>query len=307
MELSIVIPAFNEAESFPDLLSEICRALSSFGKSYEILIVDDGSRDNSLQVLRELKKQYPQLRVVSFRKNYGKSAALAQGFQQSRGKIVVTMDADLQDDPAEIPRLIEKLEEGYDLVSGWKKKRYDPISKKLPSRLFNFVTARVTGLPIHDFNCGLKVYRREVLDSIQLYGELHRFLPALAHWQGFRISEIPVRHHPRKFGKTKFGPSRFFNGFFDLITVLFLTRFRTTPLHIFGLAGGFTFFLGLCIEAYLTVLWFMGHSIRNRPLFFLGILLLIVGIQFIVFGLLGEMLSAGFAENVHYSVKEEIE
>jgi len=307
MDVSIVIPAYNERESLPELLEKTTRVLEKLKLSYEIIVVDDGSRDGTFDVLKELKQQYPVLRAIQFRRNYGKSAALAEGFRVARGKIVVTMDADLQDDPEEIPNLLKKLEEGYDLVSGWKKKRRDPISKTIPSRLFNYVTARLTGIPLHDFNCGLKAYRSEVIKSIQVYGELHRFLPVLAQWQGFRVGEIPVRHHPRKYGKTKFGFSRFFNGFFDLITVLFLTRYKTTPLHIFGMIGLSAFIVGFFIELYLTILWFMGHSIKNRPLFFLGILLIIVGVQFVVLGLLGEMLSANFAENMEYSIKEVIE
>jgi glycosyltransferase involved in cell wall biosynthesis len=307
MDLSIVIPAYNEAESFPELLEQIREAVEPMNMQYEIIVVDDGSNDDSLKVLRQLKQKYPQLKVISFRRNYGKSAALSVGFREVQGRYVVTMDADLQDDPHEIPNLIAKLEEGYDLVSGWKKKRHDPISKTVPSRLFNFVTSRLTGIRIHDFNCGLKAYRQDVVKDLQVYGELHRFLPVLAHWNGFRVSEIAVQHHPRKYGKTKFGLSRFFNGFFDLMTVLFITRYKTSPLHIFGMMGLISFLLGFGIELYLTIRWFMGESIKNRPLFFFGILTIIVGVQFIVFGLLGEMLSANFAEGVEYSIKERIE
>lgn len=307
MDLSIVIPAYNEAESFPELLEQIREAVEPMNLQYEIIVVDDGSNDDSLAVLRQLKQKYPQLKVISFRRNYGKSAALSVGFREVQGRYVITMDADLQDDPHEIPNLIAKLEEGYDLVSGWKKKRHDPISKTVPSRLFNFVTSRLTGIRIHDFNCGLKAYRQDVVKDLQVYGELHRFLPVLAHWNGFRVSEIVVKHHPRKYGKTKFGLSRFFNGFFDLMTVLFITRYKTSPLHIFGMMGLISFLLGFGIELYLTIRWFMGESIKNRPLFFFGILTIIVGVQFIVFGLLGEMLSANFAEGVEYSIKERIE
>lgn len=307
MDLSVVIPAYNESESLPELIRRIHETLSGENLQFEIIVVDDGSRDNTLEVVKQLKGQYCTIKAISFRRNYGKSAALSQGFKMASGKVVVTMDADLQDDPAEIPNLLAKLEEGYDLVSGWKKKRRDPITKTIPSRIFNFVTARLTGIPLHDFNCGLKAYRQDVIQNLQVYGELHRFLPVLAQWQGFRVGEIPVTHHPRKFGKTKFGISRFFHGFFDLITVLFLTRYRSTPLHIFGMFGLINVVLGVLIEGYLTVGWFMGQDIKNRPLFFLGILLIIVGVQFIVFGLLGEMLSAGFAENVEYAIREKIE
>lgn len=307
MNLSIVIPAYNESESLPILMEQISQAVHPLNLSYEIVVIDDGSRDGTDQTLRELKTKYEQLRAVVFRRNYGKSAALSEGFKMARGEVIITMDADLQDDPGEIPNLLKKLDEGYDLVSGWKKKRQDPLSKTIPSRLFNRVTALLSGIRIHDFNCGLKAYRRDVLSAINVYGELHRFIPVLAHWQGFRVGEIPVQHHPRRFGKTKFGVNRFFHGFLDLITVLFLTRYKTSPLHIFGMMGLFAFLIGVVIEIYMTIIWLMGQGIGRRPLFFLGILLIIVGAQFIVLGLLGEMLSAGFAEQAEYSHKERIE
>lgn len=308
MDISIVIPAYNEAESLPDLLQKIKHNVSSLKRVWEVIVVDDGSSDQTLSVLKSLRNQYPSLKIISFRKNYGKSAALSAGFKMAKGEIVITMDADLQDDPEEIPTLISKLEvENLDLVSGWKKKRHDPITKTIPSKLFNFVTSVMTGIKLHDFNCGLKAYRQAVTKDLKIYGELHRFLPALAHWYGYKVGEVPVKHHPRKFGKTKFGISRFFNGFFDLLTVLFITRYQTSPLHIFGMMGLFVVTVGLIIEIYLTIEWFMGVGIRNRPLFFLGILAIIVGVQFFVFGLLGEMIASRFAENVSYSIKEKIE
>lgn len=307
MDLSIVIPAYNESESLPELLARITQSADPLQLEYEIIVVDDGSNDGTFQTLKSLKPQYPRLRALRFRKNYGKSPALAEGFKAAQGERVITMDADLQDDPAEIPALLAKLEEGYDMVSGWKKERHDPITKTVPSKLFNLVTSLMSGIRLHDFNCGLKAYRKVVVESLQVYGELHRFLPVLAHWHGFRVGELVVKHHPRKFGRTKFGLARFFNGFFDLMTVLFLTRFRTTPLHIFGMVGMASFTVGFLIELYLTVMWFNGHGIGGRPLFFLGILLIIVGIQFVGFGLLAEMTSAGLAENVNYSIKEKIE
>lgn len=307
MDLSIIIPALNEKESLPLLLEQIAAVLQKHSWQYEILVVDDGSTDGTFEMLRNLKGTYPTLRSIRFRRNYGKSPALAEGFRRANGRFIVTMDADLQDDPHEIPNLLMELDGGYDMISGWKRKRHDPLSKTLPSRVFNFVTGKFTGIPIHDFNCGLKAYRREVIQSLQVYGELHRFLPVLAHWQGFRVGELAVQHHPRQFGKTKFGARRFLNGFFDLITVLFLTRFKTSPLHIFGIIGLLTFLFGFAIEAYLTVEWFMGHGIGNRPLFFLGILTIIVGVQFIGFGLLAEMISAGFAENAEYSIDQSFD
>ncbi len=306
-EISIVIPAFNEQESMPELLRQIREAVQPLGRSYEVIVVDDGSTDNTLSVLRSLKKDYPELKVISFRRNYGKSAALSVGFREARGEYIFTLDADLQDDPGEIPEILPMLEGDYDLVSGWKKKRHDPLSKTVPSRIFNLVTSLLSGIRLHDFNCGLKGYRKEAAKSLEIYGELHRFLPVLAHWHGFRVGEKVVRHRPRKYGRSKFGLSRFFNGFFDLLTVIFITRYKTSPLHMFGMVGLFAFLFGFAVELYLTVRWFMGESIRNRPLFFLGILSIIVGVQVIFFGLLGEMISAGAAERTQYSVKEKIE
>jgi glycosyltransferase involved in cell wall biosynthesis len=308
MDISIVVPAYNEEESLPELIQKLSQILHDLKKECEIIIVDDGSSDETLSSAIKLKKDFPSLKVISFRKNYGKSAALSEGFKLASGEYVITMDADLQDDPEEIPNLIHAVESGnFDLVSGWKKTRHDPISKTIPSRIFNFVTAKITGINIHDFNCGLKIYRKAVAKDLNIYGELHRFLPVLAHWNGFRVGELPVQHHARKFGKTKFGISRFFNGFFDLLTVLFITRYQTSPLHIFGMLGLVSALIGFAIEIYLSILWFMGEGIRNRPLFFLGILAIIVGVQFIVFGLLGEMITARFAEQTHYSIKKKIE
>ena len=305
MKLSIVIPAYNEKESIPELLERIREAVQTITDDYEIIIVDDGSNDGTFDTLKRLKTTYPQLKAVRFRRNYGKSAALAEGFDRATGDIVITMDADLQDDPAEIPNLIKKLEAGYDLVSGWKKRRHDPLSKTIPSRIFNFVTAKLTGIPLHDFNCGLKAYRKEVIKSIEVYGELHRFLPVLAVWQGFKVTEIPVKHHPRKYGKTKFGISRFTNGFFDLLTVMFITRFRKKPLHFFGFLGLLSTFIGTGILLYLTILWFQGYGIGRRPLLFLGVLLVIVGVQFFSLGLIGEMLAHNTKKDDSYSIKEK--
>ncbi len=307
MDLSLVIPAYNEKESIPELLKQITAATKPLDLDFEIIIVDDGSNDGMFETIQSLKPKYPNLVAVRFRRNYGKSPALAVGFKKAQGKFIITMDADLQDDPQEIPHLLSKLEEGFDMVSGWKKERHDPITKTLPSKIYNYVTSKLTGIRLHDFNCGLKAYRREVVESFLVYGELHRFLPVLAHWQGFRVGEIVVKHHARKYGKSKYGIRRFFNGFFDLITVLFLTRFRTSPLHIFGIVGVLTFMIGFCIEVYLTVLWFQGIGIGKRPLFFMGNILIIVGIQFIGFGLVAEMISAGLAENENYSIRETLE
>ncbi len=307
MKLSIVIPAYNEKDSLPELLERIERTVSPLNMDYEVLVIDDGSTDGTFEALKSLKSRFPMLKAIRFRRNYGKSAALAEGFARATGDIVITMDADLQDDPAEIPNLIQKLEEGYDLVSGWKKRRQDPISKTIPSKIFNFVTAKLTGIPLHDFNCGLKAYRQEVIKNIEVYGELHRFLPVLAVWQGFLVTEIPVRHHPRKYGKTKFGISRFTNGFFDLLTVMFITRFRKKPLHFFGFLGLLSTFVGTLILLYLTILWFQGQGIGRRPLLFLGVLLVIVGVQFFSLGLIGEMVTSTLDQKIEYAIKEKIE
>jgi glycosyltransferase involved in cell wall biosynthesis len=291
LKLTVLVPLYNEEESLPELYQAIKRVVSQMSLSYEILFVDDGSTDRSLTMLRDLQQQDPTVKVLSFHKNTGKSAALQAGFSQSRGEIVITMDADLQDDPGEIPNLIAKLNEGWDLVSGWKKVRHDPISKTIPSRLFNFVVATISGLRLHDFNCGLKAYRKQVVKSFRVYGEQHRFLPVLAHWSGFTATEIPVKHHPRKYGKTKFGVSRFLSGFLDLITVVFLSKYTRKPLHLFGAIGLVFMLIGFIICLYLAIGWFQGHWIGNRPILLLGVLLIVVGVQFFSIGLLGEMLT----------------
>ncbi len=307
MDISIVIPLFNEAESLPELTQRIDEQTVALNKSYEIIFVDDGSSDDSINVLLELKTKYPAIRIIQFNKNFGKSAALAEGFKSAVGDFVITMDADLQDDPAEIPNLLKKLEDGADLVSGWKKKRNDPLNKTIPSRLFNFMTRQLTGIKIHDFNCGLKAYRRQVIKEIPVYGELHRYLPVLAHWKGYLVDEIAVTHHPRKFGYSKFGIRRFFNGFFDLLTVLFITRFKQKPLHFFGFLGLAASFVGFIILFYLSILWFEGHGIGQRPLFFLGVLMIIVGIQLFSIGLIGEMLINTQDQEIKYTIKNRID
>lgn len=302
IQVSVVIPLFNEEESLPELHRLITENLKNYG-NYEIIFVDDGSRDRSLKILQELHAADPHVRVISFRKNYGKSAALSIGFAHARGLYVITMDADLQDDPAEIPNLIAKLESGYDLVSGWKKVRHDPISKTLPSKLFNYVTGLMSGLRIHDFNCGLKIYRNEVVKELPVYGEMHRFLPALAHFDGYRVTELPVQHHARKYGRTKFGASRFINGFLDLVTVLFLVKYIRKPLHLFGIAGSLLMLAGFAILAWLTWGWFHGVWIGNRPIFFLGFLLLVFGAQVFSLGLIAEMMTREQADKREYSCK----
>jgi len=303
-ELSIVVPVYDEAESLPVLYEELCRVLQQLPLSAEMIFVDDGSRDGSVDILRALHAQDERVQVIEFRRNFGKSAALHAGFQAARGRVVVTLDADLQDVPAEIPRLLEALADA-DLVSGWKYQRQDPASKRWPSRWFNFVVRHLTGVPLHDFNCGLKAYRREVIEELSLYGELHRYIPVLAHHRGFRVTEVPVAHRPRRFGHSKFGSARFFRGFFDLLTVLFLTQYTRRPLHLFGWFGMISLGLGFMINAYLSLQWFMGHPIGHRPLLLLGVLLMIFGAQFFLTGLLGELITNASARP-EYSVRQHL-
>jgi len=304
-DLSIVIPVYNEEQSLEELLRRIRETLAVLHMSYEIIFVDDGSTDGSFNILRRFHRMNPRIKAIQFRRNFGKSAALSVGFTHARGTYVVTMDSDLQDDPHEIPNLLKKLKEGYDLVSGWKKKRYDPISKTLPSRFFNFVTSVMTGLKLHDFNSGLKIYRNEVVKQLRIYGELHRYIPALAHWNGFRVTEIPVQHHPRRFGKSKFGPDRFLKGFLDLLTVLFTTRYIRRPLHLFGGIGVLFAIIGVAIDIYLVILKLLGETaISNRPLFLVGILFIIVGVQLISIGLIGEMITKAEHSEAEYSIRE---
>jgi len=306
-DLSIVIPLYNEEESLRELHRELRMTLGGMNLRHEILFIDDGSTDRSFQVLRDIRGRDRRVRIIRFRRNYGKSAALSVGFEKAQGAVVVTMDADLQDDPAEIPALRRRILEGYDLVSGWKKVRRDPLSKTVPSRFFNFVTRVMTGIPLHDFNCGLKAYRRDVIKTIHVYGELHRYIPVLAHWEGFRVGELVVRHRSRRFGKTKFGMARFWKGFLDLLTALFTTRYVRRPLHLFGFWGMVAFVIGLVIDAWLVVEWYLGRTaLGNRPLFLLGILLMIVGIQFISIGLLGELITRGQQSREQYVIRDYI-
>ena len=306
-EISIVIPLFNEEESLSELQEKITAVLENLKKSYEIIFIDDGSTDRSYQVLESLHQKDRRIRVYQFRKNFGKSAGLACGFQMAQGQYVITMDADLQDDPEEILNLIQKLDEGFDLVSGWKKKRHDPFIKRNTSKIFNKVTGWISGLKIHDFNCGLKAYRNEVVKEMQVYGQLHRFIPVLAHWQGFRVGEMVVKHHPRKYGKTKFGLFRFAAGLLDLFTVIFLNKFKKRPLHLFGSIGLITFIAGMIINVYLAIEKIFAKGIlSNRPLLFLGILLVIVGIQFVSMGLLGEMITETQKKRTDYLIKKSL-
>ena len=306
--ISVVIPTFNEQDSLIELSNSLERVLSREAKNnYEVLFIDDGSTDSTFSVMKEINKKNPKFKAIRFRRNYGKSAALSVGFKAAKGAVIITMDADLQDDPLEIPNLMSKIREGYDLVSGWKKKRNDPINKTLPSKFFNFVTAKTSGLKLHDFNCGLKAYRSEAAKSLDIYGEMHRYLPVLAHWNGFRIAEIPVKHHPRKHGKTKFGASRYVKGFLDLITLLFTSRYLKRPLHFFGTIGALMGLVGFGIDTWLTVEWIMGDTfLSNRPLALLGIALIIVGVQLVSLGLLGEMIVKNFKRDEEYQIRENL-
>lgn len=305
--VSVVIPLLNEEESLRELHEQLKNVLSRIGGNYELIFVDDGSTDNSFKVLRELRQRNNRVKAVRFRRNYGKSAALAVGFQKAQGDFVITMDADLQDDPAEIPNIIRELKGGLDVVSGWKKKRKDPLGKTIPSKFFNFVTAKVTGINIHDFNCGLKGYKNDVIKSVNVYGELHRYIPALAHWLGFKVGETVVNHRPRKFGKTKFGMARYSRGFLDLLTVVFTTRYVSRPLHLFGGWGIVSSMAGLFISLWLAYeKYFNGQPLSNRPLFIVALIMIIVGVQFVSMGLLGELITRNQQMEREYSVREEI-
>ncbi len=302
--ISIVIPLFNEELSLQLLYERIC---SVFKEDVELIFIDDGSTDGSLQVLEKISSRDNRVKIISFRRNFGKSAALSAGFKKACGDIIVTMDADLQDQPEEVLKLIDKLQEGYDLVIGWKYPRLDPITKKFPSKVINSLTSFFTGLKIHDMNSGLKVMRKEVVEEVPLYGELHRYMPHLAHMKGFKVTEMKVKHMERKFGKSKFGAKRFLSGIFDLLTIIFLGKFGKKPLHFFGLFGLILFLIGFCINIYIAYLRFKYSSILGRlPLLLLGILNMIIGIQFISMGLIGELLTSFYVKEKEYSIKREI-
>jgi glycosyltransferase involved in cell wall biosynthesis len=294
--ISIVVPVHNEEPSLAALLEEVRAALEPLGRRWELVFVDDGSTDGSFTELTRLREREQAVRVVRLRRNFGKAAALAAGFAHARGDVVVTMDSDLQDDPGEIPRLLAKLEEGYDLVSGWKTRRRDPWSRRALSRIFNGVTGLLTGVRLHDLNCGIKIYRREVAEELDVYGELHRFMPVLAHYRGFSVTELPVNHRPRVHGRSRYGLERCVRGFLDLLTVLFLGRYRYRPLHLFGGVGLLLGAIGFAICVYLTGIKLAGGAIGHRPLLTLGALLITVGMQFVFLGLVSEMITSHDAE-----------
>jgi dolichol-phosphate mannosyltransferase len=294
--ISVVVPVHDEERSVALLQDELAAALEPLDEPWETVFVDDGSTDGTFAALTRLHAAHDCVRVVRLRRNFGKAAALQAGFEQARGDVIVTIDGDLQDDPAEIPRLLAKLDEGFDLVSGWKAKRRDPLTRRLPSRLFNAVTGRVSGLRLHDFNCGLKAYRVEVVRDQRLYGELHRFIPVLAHYRGYRVAELPVNHRPREHGRSRYGVERYVRGFLDLLTVTFMGRYRHRPLHLFGGLGLLLGAIGTAVLVYLTVLKATGEAIGHRPLLTLGVLLVVVGVQLVSLGLVSELVASHHEE-----------
>lgn len=311
MDISVVVPVLNEEESIPNLHQRLTEALEQAGRSYEIIIIDDGSTDRSFEILSALQAGDEHLRVVRFRRNYGQTAAFAAGFDRAQGEVVITIDADLQNDPADIPALLAKLDEGYDVVSGWRANRQDRfLDRRLPSMIANGLIRWATGVRIHDYGCSLKAYRREVLADVQLYGELHRFLPALAHGAGARVTEIAVNHHPRRFGKSKYGLSRTLKVILDIVVVRFLMSFSTRPIHVFGLLGLVSFLVGAALLAYLAVVrLLLLQSIAERPLLLFAILLTMLGVQLVTTGLLAELTTRTYYESQGksiYTVREEL-
>lgn len=316
LDISVVVPLFNEEESLPELVAWIDRVMKAHDFTYEVLLINDGSTDTSWQVVEQLHQEYPSVKGISFLRNYGKSAALHTGFKEVIGKVVITMDADLQDSPDEIPGLYNMIvEEGYDLVSGWKRKRYDPIMKTVPSKFFNFMTRVFSGIKLNDFNCGLKAYRLQVVKTIEVYGEMHRYIPVIAKWSGFKkIGEKVVQHRERKYGTTKFGLERFVNGFLDLLSITFVSRFSKSPMHFFGTLGTICFLLGFVFTC-----WIVGEKmylssmnlpidrdVVEQPLFFLALVLLIVGVQLFLAGFLGELLSRNSTTRNDYHIAKEL-
>lgn len=309
-EITVLVPVLDEAGSVEELATRVAAALDGLGRSFELLFVDDGSRDGTPQRVLAARERDRRVKLVRLRRNFGKAAAISAGFDHSRGELIITMDGDLQDDPEEIPRMLEMLEGGeYDLVSGWKRDRRDPLGKTLPSRLFNWVTRRLAQVDLHDFNCGFKVYRREVLEQVPIYGELHRYIPVLASRRGFRIGELAVRHHPRRSGVSKYGWDRLYKGLLDLLTVLFITKYTRRPLHLFGLIGLAALLGGFLINAWLAYLWaFRNETLSQRPLLFLGVLLMLAGLQVLTTGLLAEMTThKTFRRTDSYSVREVVD
>ncbi|MDR3244407.1 MAG: glycosyltransferase family 2 protein [Elusimicrobiota bacterium] len=307
MDISIVIPFYNEEESLKELYQEIKRECLNNRYDYEIIFVNDGSYDKSAIIVKELIKKDSNIHLISLRKNFGKALALQIAFKRSKGQIIITMDADLQDDPSQIHDFVAKIQEGYDLVSGWKYNRLDPLEKRLPSKLFNKTISLLSKVKIHDFNCGFKAYRKEAAQAIDIYGEMHRYIPVLASRFGFAITEIPVRHRKRKFGKSKYGFERYFRGLFDCMSIVFVTKYIERPMYLFGRIALFVLGIGFIICSYLTILWFSGYSIAGRPLLMLGILSLILGAQFFSIGLIADILvKTTFRSNYNENYIKEI-
>lgn len=315
MDISVVVPLYNEEESLPELVDWIKRVMDEHKYDFEIVLVDDGSSDSSWQIIKKMKSQYPFIKGIKFRRNYGKSAALYVGFEESQGDVVITMDADLQDSPDEIPGLYKKItEENYDLVSGWKKKRYDPISKTIPSKFFNWTARKVTKIKLHDFNCGLKAYKNDVVKSIEVYGEMHRYIPVLAKQAGFtKIGEQVVQHRARKYGVTKFGLERFVNGYLDLLTITFTTKFSKRPMHFFGVLGTLMFFLGFVVAAWIIFKkvynLYMDRPVRevvDQPLFYLSLLAIILGVQLFLSGFIAELISRNSPDRNQYLIDKKV-
>jgi glycosyltransferase involved in cell wall biosynthesis len=304
--ISVVVPVHDEERSVALLYDELRAALEPLAAPWEAIFVDDGSTDGTFSALTRLHNAEENVRVVRLRRNFGKAAALVAGFDQAHGEIVVTIDGDLQDDPAEIPRLLAKLQEGFDLVSGWKTHRRDPITRRIPSKIFNWGAGRMSGLRLHDMNCGLKAYRAEVVHGLRLYGELHRFIPVLAHYRGFRIAELAVNHRPREHGRSRYGVERYLRGFLDLLTVSFIGRYRHRPLHLFGGFGLLLGLIGSAILVYLTVIKALGHAIGQRPLLLLGVLLVVIGMQFFSLGLISEMITSHHEERAQERDRAEL-
>ncbi len=310
IDISVVVPLYNEDESLPELCAWISRVMIENGFSWEVILVDDGSNDNSWEVIRSLQSSDSHIRGIRFRRNYGKSGALNVGFEACQGNVVITMDADLQDSPDEIPQLYRMItEEGFDLVSGWKQKRFDPITKTLPTKLFNWAARKMSGIYLHDFNCGLKAYKNDVVKSIEVYGEMHRYIPVLAKWAGFKkIGEKVVQHRARKYGVTKFGWERFVNGFLDLLSITFVSRFGKRPMHLFGLIGTLSFMIGFVIAAYLTFAKFayQAYKMTDRPIFYFGLFFMVVGTQMFLAGFLGELISRNGHDRNNYQIRERL-
>ncbi len=310
IDVSLIIPLLNEEESLPELCEWIKRVVDKAGLTYEIILIDDGSTDQSWAVVNSLRAKDPHIKGIKFQRNYGKSAALNEGFRASKGNVIITMDADLQDSPDEIPELHRMIrEEGFDIVSGWKKKRHDPLEKRIPSKFFNWITAKISGIPLHDFNCGLKAYRQKVIKSIEVYGEMHRYIPLIAKWAGFRkVGEKVVEHRARKFGKSKFGFERYVNGFLDLATITFLGKFGKRPMQFFGLWGTLFFLFGFFVFSYLTIskFFFDKTGLTQRPLFFFAIMTMIIGSQLFLTGFVSELVTRNAPGRNHYLVEEKL-